>query len=196
MKTQSKQNKGSGQKPVQGEQGPAKKKRRATRKGRPKTDPRAISTKVRIAEWLRLRTMGLTYAEIGKQTGVTPQRCCTAVNKALRDMVSEPAAELITLELTRLDDMYSALYPKILSGSVGAVGAALRILERRAKLMGLDAPQRVEHSGGIETSDWRADTEAMLKDPDARKDVLAVTMELAKYKNMERQANEGKTDPE
>ena len=68
------------------------------------------------------------------------------VKRALREAVREPAEELRTLELERLDSLYATVTAIIETGSpkdvLNAIDRALRIMERRSKLLGLDAPVR------------------------------------------------------
>jgi hypothetical protein len=55
----------------------------------------------------------------------------------------EPAQELITLELERLDMATRAIAHQVEKGSLRAIDRWLRIMDRRAKLLGLDkAPQQ------------------------------------------------------
>lgn len=46
--------------------------------------------------------------------------------------------------------MTQKLQRRINAGDDKAIGCALRIMERRAKLLGLDAPLEIDHSGTIE----------------------------------------------
>ena len=68
------------------------------------------------------------------------------VRRALREAVREPAEELRTLELERLDTLYAKVMVIIETGStkevLNAIDRALRIMERRSKLLGLDAPMK------------------------------------------------------
>jgi hypothetical protein len=48
------------------------------------------------------------------------------------------------LELARLDRLQVAVWDDAMDGNVRAVDTALRIIDRRCKLLGLDAPQRHE----------------------------------------------------
>jgi hypothetical protein len=57
----------------------------------------------------------------------------------------EPLAdELRALEMDRLDRYLDKLEPRIEQGDDKAIHAAIRIMERRAKYLGLDAPERVD----------------------------------------------------
>jgi hypothetical protein len=53
------------------------------------------------------------------------------------------ADEVLALTMSRLEFMWSALYPKMQKGNVEAINAGLRILEKITKLSGLDQPDIV-----------------------------------------------------
>jgi len=54
------------------------------------------------------------------------------------------------LELQRLDDLYLIAYRAIIDGyDLAGIDRCLRIMERRSKLLGLDAAEKVEHSGDL-----------------------------------------------
>jgi hypothetical protein len=57
----------------------------------------------------------------------------------MRETVQEPADELRRLEAERLDAMLPAVMEKARRGRLRSVYAMLRIMERRARLLGLDA---------------------------------------------------------
>ena len=61
----------------------------------------------------------------------------------------ENARTVRDLEVKRLDNIMIRRYPQAMDGNQGAVDRMLRIMERRAKLLGLDAPtqQTIQHSG-------------------------------------------------
>jgi predicted DNA-binding protein (UPF0251 family) len=98
----------------------------------------------REAKALRLRAEGATYDEIGRQLGVSRPMAARVVHRALDRVVREPANHLIALECTRLDLLTKAHMPKALAGSARAAEIVLRVMERRARLLGLDAPVRSE----------------------------------------------------
>ena len=98
----------------------------------------------REAEALRLRTEGLSYREVGDQLGVGETMSRRIVQRALRRLLVEPANEVIALECQRLDLLMSAAMPRALAGSARWAEVAIRVMERRARLLGLDAPTRSE----------------------------------------------------
>ncbi|MGH3381352.1 MAG: helix-turn-helix domain-containing protein [Actinoallomurus sp.] len=141
-----------------------------TRDGHGRFD-RDPETAKRDAEAARLRGRGWTFQRIADELGVSKQTAYDAVQRALADTLTEPAAEARTLELERLDSMHAAvlavLEAKHFTVSQGkvvrlddepleddapvlqAVDRLLRIAERRAKLLGLDAPAKAEIAGQL-----------------------------------------------
>jgi hypothetical protein len=92
---------------------------------------------------LELRKQGRSYREIGRELGVdvhTAHADVGAELHALRETAVSDATELRALELERLDAMHAGLSPHIRRGNPPAVTAAVRVAERRARLLGLDAP--------------------------------------------------------
>lgn len=109
------------------------------------TAPEVITAKERAADALRLRKEGATFAEIADALGYnSTQAAHGAVKRALDAIIREPAAEVLAVELERLDALWRGNYPKAQAGDHHAVSSCLRIMERRAKLLGLDMPDKVQ----------------------------------------------------
>jgi DNA-binding CsgD family transcriptional regulator len=110
----------------------------------------AAATADRDGQALRLRATGLSYAAIGRQLGVNESTAHRAVERALRRTPREPAADVVALEADRLDQLYSRAVAVLAQAPddmtrLHAIDRALRVMERRAKLLGLDAPVKVDH---------------------------------------------------
>jgi DNA-binding CsgD family transcriptional regulator len=112
----------------------------------PRGAPRggAVWVRQREARALELRGEGATYLQIGQQLGVGETMARRIVGRALGRLVREPAAQLIALECERLDMLTRAAMPRALRGSARHAEIVLRAMERRARLLGLDAPTRSE----------------------------------------------------
>src|SRR5262245_60858052 len=116
---------------------------RQTHRNRPPGEDAA--KRDRAVKALELRIAGATYRQIGAQLGVSE---CTAYYDVqdelgrLDAIGKEKAERLRDLEIRRLDALTVALAPGIQSGDVRAILAAVRVMERRAKLLGLDGPQQ------------------------------------------------------
>jgi len=110
---------------------------------------RRLQAREREAQAVELRKNGLSYAAIGAELGISDEGARKACKRALERMLSElqeSAEELREIELGRLDHMQTALWQKALDGDCQTIDRVLRIMQRRAKLAGLDAPERVEQT--------------------------------------------------
>ena len=137
---------------------------------------RTADTAERDAAACRLRTQGLSYRAIATQLGMAgPSNAHQAVERALKATVAEPADQVRQLELDRLDALWAAAWAVlerehvvVNSGEIvidtrnedglpllddapvlKAVQTLLKVAERRAKLLGLDAPTKIEQGGTV-----------------------------------------------
>lgn len=125
---------------------PEKSKRRSSPKS--KADRQSTEKALRSLSALDLRIAGKGYREIGEVLGTSTTTAYTDVMNALRDTLAtraEKAVELRQLEIERLDKMLDALWSRAVGKdstrpNVALIDRVLRIMERRAKLCGLDAP--------------------------------------------------------
>lgn len=137
--------------------------KRGRKKKAVRATPRTIESAERTARALELRKGGATYAMIGADLGFSEQRAHLIVNKALTAIVAEPAEKVRKLEIERIDHMLSVVWAtatnaasvvetvdaSLLDMILKAQAGVLKLMERRAKLTGLDAPERVEEVGEL-----------------------------------------------
>ena len=110
----------------------------------PKTSPRRLRAVQRQAEAIRLRAAGLPLAAIAARLGFAgKQGAHDAILRGLAATVRKPADTLRMLDLKRLDRLFAAHFPRACRGDHQATAACLRIMERQAALLGLDAPRHV-----------------------------------------------------
>ena len=101
---------------------------------------------------LNMRLHGLTFHEIARKLPeagfrrVSVSRIFAIVAKALRSCRDQPARELRQLELLRLDQLQAAHYKAAMGGDAAAATRVLSIMDRRAKLLGLDAGAEATNS--------------------------------------------------
>lgn len=110
-----------------------------------RADPAKVRAVERRRDALALRRSGATYQQIGERLGVAVSTAHTAVQNALAGVADESdgaARELRALELERLDELQRSVWPEATRGGLAAIDRALKIMERRARLLGLDAPAR------------------------------------------------------
>lgn len=104
-----------------------------------RTSKPRLAAAERQRQALELRKAGNSYAEIATALGYGSKSAAYgAVTSLLKRLDREVGEEVLTLELARLDTMQRTLAPKVLAGSEMAIVTTLRIMERRAKLLGLD----------------------------------------------------------
>lgn len=107
---------------------------------------------------LSLRASGATYRQIAETLDISVGVAHNYVQNALKDVqqeIDKEADMLRALEVERLDQMLLALAPMLRANqregrtaNLGAIDRALKIMERRAKLLGLDAPVRSDLTSG------------------------------------------------
>ena len=79
---------------------------------------------------------------IGKHLSISKAQAARDIDTALAEITSEPARELLKLELRRLDELMAAHYTNALAGDVTAANAILRVMAHRAVLMGWSRDQQ------------------------------------------------------
>ena len=103
------------------------------------------------AKAVDLRRSGLGFVEIGDRLGIgksTAHRLIDEGMASARAQIVASVDELRAEEVSRLDGMLAKLYPLAAEGDVQAIDRVIKIGERRAKLLGLDAPIRTALQGG------------------------------------------------
>ena len=112
-----------------------------------KTSAQRLRRLEREAQALDLRRQGLRLDDIAAQIGVSrsgAHQLLTAAMQRMGAQIQALADEERLLELARLDELWRPVYALALTGDLPAVDRCLRIMERRARLLGLDAPERQE----------------------------------------------------
>jgi len=129
-----------------------KKPRKPAKKGRPnpaqrKTSKQSIKLAARDGEILEMRLRGYTCTEIGNVYGLTSQGVVNVIKRRCEDYVAESAYKIAAVEDQRLEMLLKSTFTKALDGDLAALDACLKVMARRAKLLGLDAPAQTEISG-------------------------------------------------
>lgn len=131
---------------------PVTRRKRYPRNGRAAERGLRERVATRSDEAMRLRISGLTFRDIGARlhcSAMQAHRDVSNVLDALASSTTANAVHLRQLESERLDRLTAALSPKAEKGDVDACRALVRVMERRARLFGLDAvvAQQLEISG-------------------------------------------------
>jgi len=105
---------------------------------------RRSQTADRQRQAVQLRLHGHTFQTIADRLGYanrgTAQKAFMA---GLERWGRQDVAELREVEVARLDSYLASIAPQVAKGSLLAIDRAVRISERRCKLLGLDAPTRL-----------------------------------------------------
>lgn len=107
------------------------------------TSPKNIQIRERHQRALALRRGGMLYSEIAKQLGYADKKSAQrAVMAELDAQGAEDAPAVRAMEVERLDTLFMIQWAKAMRGDGWATRHCIEIMERRARLLGLDAPMR------------------------------------------------------
>lgn len=109
-------------------------------------------------EALEMRKRGLSYRAIGKKLGCSYSTAYDYIKESLEELRTKTlvsAEQLRELEIQKLDrleqQMQKGLHSSDLTERAKVAAVVVKITESRRKLLGLDAPQKVEMSGNLYT---------------------------------------------
>ncbi len=118
------------------------KKQRSTRA----TSPERLRGLDNRAKALELRKQGHTYDQIAIVIGVSKHRCWEYVKQAMDEIrldLREEALQIRAMEAEKLDALQQAHWLRALRGNIGSTKVILQVMERRARLIGLDSPIKI-----------------------------------------------------
>ena len=105
-------------------------------------DPELVDKEIKVLE---LRRAGLTWQRISEETGFADASgAYLAYKRAIKRTMQQPADELREQELDRIDRLQLALWPKAMKGDNASINTIVRLMERRARLLGLDTPIKIQ----------------------------------------------------
>ena len=105
---------------------------------------------------IELRLAGLTLNEIARELGFKSRNSSSVASllrKAFAQRISPLVEEYRQVMGERLETLVSSLWPAALAGDILSIDRILKIMDRQAKLFGLDQmplPRRAEDLGGVE----------------------------------------------
>lgn len=145
------------------------------------------------------RIRGIPAAQIAQQLGINPQDVHDSVSRAAKAIRLENAPEIIKAEVERIDTLlmnaievlekthYTTSHGKVLyhpetkqpledsAPILKAIDTIIKLMERRSKLLGLDAPSRTEHA--VNLTQTSADDLALMDMINATKAKLALGLQ-------------------
>lgn len=114
-----------------------------TRPNKQLAHPKTFARVAQIEKAIALRMSGETFVEIGKKMNMTKQSAHQMICQAMEERgqhLAKNVDAVRTMELERLDAMTLALWKQ--KNVPGAAATLLKIMDRRASLLGLDAPSK------------------------------------------------------
>jgi hypothetical protein len=98
-----------------------------------------------------MRRAGFDFDAIAEAVGYASRSgAWKAVVKLLEARARETSGDtdhVLAVELERLDAMLRALWPAAAQGDFASIDRVIKIMDQRARFLGLYAPTRAEHSG-------------------------------------------------
>lgn len=114
----------------------------------PASKAQRAKTAERRAKAVAMRLAGVDYETIAQRLGYASRGAAyTDIDRALQARLAEQhqgAHVLRQQELARLDRLQAAAWTAAASGDLKAIETVLKVIDRRCKLLGLDAPVRHE----------------------------------------------------
>jgi hypothetical protein len=117
-----------------------------------KSNPEVFEKEKKVLE---LRRGGLTFDLIAERLGyANASGAQKAYERACSRIVYDDVVALRNAEMDRLDIAQAAIWNEVLQGRIQAVIALMKIMERRARLLGLDMPVKTQ----LEVTHYDRDT--------------------------------------
>lgn len=91
-----------------------------------------------------MRLTGKSLGFIAQAEGVSKTTVFNDIEAVIKAKTEVPAQQVREMELDRLDLLLDKLMPRVENGDVQAIQTALKVMDRRAKFLGLDAPTKQE----------------------------------------------------
>ncbi len=100
---------------------------------------------------LDLAIMGASIRGIATQTSLNESTVRDRLQSALDRQQSLLTEQYRTITMEQLDYVFRRAMPGVTNGDTKAMSIALQVIDRRAKILGLDAPIKHEHTVESET---------------------------------------------
>lgn len=106
---------------------------------------------------LDLKLSGWSYRKIGEKLNISHVQAFDDVKNAIAELNSqklEVTGDYVAIELERLDMLTKGLEPMAAVGNPIAVNAYVKVMDQRAKLLGLYAPAKTDITSGGQPLSW------------------------------------------
>lgn len=114
-------------------------------KPKKRTTPQAVEKVEQRSKVIHLRLQGYSFSEIAASSGISKTRAYQIVQEYIQEYRKDHAEsieQMVELDSQRMDNLMRALWTRFNDGETPAAGLILKLLERRAKMLGFDAPEK------------------------------------------------------
>lgn len=116
-------------------------KKRTRRGSAAQTTAAAVARRERDAQCVQLRRAGLGWDAIAQQLGYSSAaRAYEQFMSFMKEYPREDAVAARELEADRYDQLQRAIWAKCLKGDTWSIDRALKLMDQRARLLGLNLP--------------------------------------------------------
>tara|TARA_Y100000401_G_C8301723_1_gene214499 strand:+ start:586 stop:1038 length:453 start_codon:yes stop_codon:yes gene_type:complete len=135
-------------------------------------DQMIVSERQRLI--MRYRRQGMTVSEIAESLDTTHSQVSNALESAYRALHAEDEATIARqVDLERLDELHSAYWAAAKEGDIKAADFILKTMDRRAKMLGIDAPIQTQTDGMLQIGWIDEDNFAEVIDHDENSNTLS-----------------------
>lgn len=91
---------------------------------------------------MAMRNSGATRKEVAQALGIGQDTVQGDERAAIDEVMATSVHDYVGRQLTEIRDLKRPLYRQALGGDAASIDRVVRLMDREAKLLGLDAPQR------------------------------------------------------
>ena len=105
----------------------------------------------RVVFW-ELYKQGMPFRQIAAENDVSPQTVSSDIRIFVQQLKEEGlrhVEEYTIVQQERLAEAIKAIWPNVIAGRIDAINTLIRLLERESRLLGLDAPTKVDITAKI-----------------------------------------------
>lgn len=122
----------------------------------------------RARHCLALRLEGRAWHAVAEEVGYTNEASARSAVRRLLDRVeAEDVAEFRSIEGARLDALLLTYWGPAVGGDLKAAEFALKVIAQRAKLLGLNLPEKVELSSPVSNEEFAATAARLMAEIEA-----------------------------
>jgi hypothetical protein len=134
-----------------------------------KTSDTRLKAQATRRQVVELRMSGATITQICERLGIGRATAQRHIEKAMADVqadIAGPAEQVKRMHYARLERLLLGAWGNAAKGDNQSIDRIIKILERQAKLLGLDAPTKLAHGGDPDAPPIKTESTQALSDAD------------------------------